>query len=506
MAALLRASVSGLGHVVLLLCLGLALTSMAPGSGRVAAAQDDDEDVAANAVLRIVHAVPGGPEIDVLIDGQPLAEAVPYGSATDYVPIAPGDHLLQVVPTGQPAESAVIEQELGAEPARAYIFVALGQLNEIEGRVFEVDLGDLEPGNARARVINATTDAGGVDLAVTGGDSLFDDIGFGDGADYADIAPGSYSFDLRGEDDRVIGTVPDILIEEARVYDIVALGQEADQTLNVLALVSIASPPCTEVLGLEGTSEDACVRVVHAAPGSGAVDVYVNDSPLITGLDFGTATEYVALPSGEGRAVRVTAAETPIEEAIIEVDIALEAGQAYEILATGEQDNLEVLTSGVDLRPVPEDQARFRVIHASPDAGGVDVAIEEGATLSEGIDFRGIAEYIAIDEGEYTIQVRVAGEQTVALSTELAVEPGTVYDVVAVGRLADETLALLVLTAPVPIREGAVATPGSDVTGAGTPAAAAATVEGLSTSTPEDEDAMAETVVGVDTGTATPAP
>jgi len=73
--------------------------------------------------------------------------------------LPPGGHTLQVVPAGEPPTAVFVEQELDAAPAAAYIFVVLGRLNAIEAKIFDVNLDEIEPGNARARVINASPDA-----------------------------------------------------------------------------------------------------------------------------------------------------------------------------------------------------------------------------------------------------------------------------------------------------------------------------------------------------------
>ena len=483
---------------VLLLTICLTMLGLAP---RIALAQDEGA-ITADATIRFVHGVNGGPEVDVLLDGQVLAEAVPYGAATDYIPIAPGDRVLQVVPTGQPADAAITEQELGVEAAGAYIFVALGPLNEVESRVLDVNLDEMTPGMARARLTNAAWDAGALDLSITGGDTLFTDVEFGDGSDYVDLSPGTYSVDLRGEEDRVLGTVADVAIEPARAYDLVAIGQLADESITLLTLLTTVDPTCAEALGITGTAEDACVRLTHAAPDSAGTDVYINDSLVAQNLEYGSATEFVAVPAGEGRVFKVTATSAPIEEAIIEADLTLDAGQAYEVLVTGNPDDLQLTVTGVDLRPVPEGQARLGVIHVSPDTGSIDLSFAEGPTLFEGIEFRGVSEYIAVDEGSYELQVHPAEDQMVILETELEVEAGTVYDVIAAGRTDTQTVELLVLTAPVPLQEGLVATPAGNM--ADTPSTAAGTVEAVATmEETDDEEAAAETVVAAES---TPAP
>ena len=105
-----------------------------------------------------------------------------------------------------------------------------------------------------------------------------------------------------------------------------------------------------------------------AAPDAPPVDVYLNDAQIAQGLTFGTATEYVTVPSGGDRGVRVAAEGTPAEEAIIDAGLDFDPGQAYEILVTGAGDDLEATITGTDLRPLAQGQARLRIIHAAPDA------------------------------------------------------------------------------------------------------------------------------------------
>ncbi len=455
MQALLRGSARFAALAIVALALVVALVPLPP---MPLAAQEVAE---ADATLRVVHASPGAPEVDVLLDGQPVLEGIASGTASEYVTISPEEHRIQVVPTGQTADAAVVDETLGAAPGRAYLLAVFGLLNEIGGDIYDVDLGEIEPGNARVRLLNLSPDAGDIDLLETGGDEWFGNVALGAVSDYRDVAPGSYSADLRGTDDRVLQTVTNLTFDDARVYDVVALEQLADDSLEVQSLVTTVSPGCAEVLGIEGSEFDACVRLVHAAPDSPPVDVYINDAQISQNLEFGTATEYAAVPSGGGRGVRVTATGAPIEEAIIDAGLDFDEGQAYEILVTGAADNLELTITGTDLRPVAAGQARVRVIHASPDAGVIDVGVEGSEeNLFAGVDFRNATGYIIVDAGDYPIEVRPGGEDmTVALQSDATFEEGITYDLVALGRPDDQTLTLLALMAPVAIQTGDIATP-----------------------------------------------
>ena len=63
-----------------------------------ARAQNDDE-TKTDASIRVVHASPGSPNVDVLVDGQAAVKDLAFGAATEYFSLPDGDHKIQVTPT-----------------------------------------------------------------------------------------------------------------------------------------------------------------------------------------------------------------------------------------------------------------------------------------------------------------------------------------------------------------------------------------------------------------------
>src|SRR5215213_2662718 len=186
----------------------MALIAVLPFLTLPAKAQDETAD--ADATVRVLHAAPGAPAVDVLVDGQPLLAGVAYGTASDYATLTSTEHRLQVVPTGETADAAVVDETIDTALGQAYILAVYGLLDEIGGDLYEVDLSEIEPGSARVRLINTAPDAGAIDLLETGGDEWFGDVDLGAASDYRDIAPGTYSADVRGEDDRSLLTVSEL--------------------------------------------------------------------------------------------------------------------------------------------------------------------------------------------------------------------------------------------------------------------------------------------------------
>jgi hypothetical protein len=447
----------GLAFLLVLALIG-ALIVVRPGHAGAQQANPDGS-------VRVIHASPGAPAVDVLVDGQPFVKNLVFGSATDYAPLPEGKYEVQIVPTGQAADNALTDKDVEVTSGNAYIIAVENPLNDIKTSLYEINLDALDYGKARVRVINDSPDAGKIDVVQRGGDQLFGGVDSGDTTDYKDIDAGTYSLDIR-KNDETLFSATDLAIKAGRAYDIFAIGQVADNSLALLLLETNVSRPCAEVLSLEGNAtESACVRIVHASPGSPAVDVYLNGSPIVQNLAFGTATDYVIAPAGDKTKIQITSTGASLDNAAVDKDVALDAGQAYEFVATGTMDELALTEAELDLTPLPEGQVRVRVVHASPDVGKVDVAIKEGPDLFTDVAFSDVTGYQIIDAGDDTLQVRKAGGNTIVVQSDATFKEGTVYDVIVVGRAEDQSLALLVLAAPATVRKGTVATPAE----AGTP-------------------------------------
>jgi len=196
--------------------------------------------------------------------------------------------------------------------------------------------------------------------------------------------------------------------------------------------VAIAAPA--------SASNHATVRVLHASPDAPAVDIYLDDAAVsaLTNVPFATLSDYLDVPSGDHN-VKVYATGTTTDP-VIDVDVTVAAGTAYTIAAT---DAVAAITPQVLVDdPAPDcDTAQVRVVHFSADAPAVDVA-PAGATPDEAViknlAYPDASDYVALPGGTYDLEVRPAGETTVALDLPgVAVEDCMAYSVFAIGSAAD---------------------------------------------------------------------
>lgn len=197
-------------------------------------------------------------------------------------------------------------------------------------------------------------------------------------------------------------------------------------------------------LGL-ALAQGALVRVAHLSPDAPAVDILVNGQRAITGLAFGQVTAYVPLPAAPVQVQVVPAGQDgPV---VLQAELDLRPGAYYTVAATGflQKIALQVyqdLLAGFFPRA---DQARIRVVHASPDAPAVDVAVKGGSVLIAGLAFPRASQYLTVPAGTYDLEVRAAGTSTVALALPgVKLEPGRTYTVFAIGSLQAGTLKVAV--------------------------------------------------------------
>ena len=212
-----------------------------------------------------------------------------------------------------------------------------------------------------------------------------------------------------------------------------SLRSAISRLLPAIALaVAIAAPA--------SASNHATVRVLHASPDAPAVDIYLDDAAVsaLTNVPFATLSDYLDVPSGDHN-VKVYATGTTTDP-VIDVDVTLAAGTAYTIAAT---DAVAAITPQVLVDdPAPDcDTAQVRVVHFSADAPAVDVA-PAGATPDEAViknlAYPDASDYVALPGGTYDLEVRPAGETTVALDLPgVAVEDCMAYSVFAIGSAAD---------------------------------------------------------------------
>lgn len=209
-------------------------------------------------------------------------------------------------------------------------------------------------------------------------------------------------------------------------------------------------------------AEMARVRVVHASPDAPAVDVYADGSKVLTNVAYKGSSDYLTVPAGAHNfKVFATGANPSSGTPVINADATLEAGKDYTVAAIGKLAQIKPLVLVDDNTAPAAAKAHVRVVHASPDAPAVDVAVKGGPVLFPNLAFGKDAGPLPVDAGTYDLEVRPAGTMTVALAVNgVQLQAGKIYTIFAVGLLngTPKLEALPIVNDPAPAPAAASAT------------------------------------------------
>lgn len=174
------------------------------------------------AKVRVLHAAPDAPMVDIYINDQKALERVNYYMLTPYNELPSGNYKIDIYPTGQTTRP-VLTEHVTIESDKSYTIAAAGKLNDLQLVIAE----DAEkvPTKAKARFWHLSPNAPTVDIAIKDGDVLFRNVSFTEATDYLELSPTSVDLEVRiaGTDDVVL-TLFNTSLKANQVYTIVALG------------------------------------------------------------------------------------------------------------------------------------------------------------------------------------------------------------------------------------------------------------------------------------------
>lgn len=175
------------------------LTLLLAAGALTAACSDDGDNTGpeGGARVRVVHASPDAPAVDVLLDDAEVLGGVPYLAASDYLDAPAGNRNLKVNAAG--TATTVINADLNLMDGTDYTVIAAGPVQSIEPLVLQDDNSAPAAGNARVRAIHGAPSAPAVDIYVTapgadlaGTTPLLTNVSFRDVADYLEVPAGDY--------------------------------------------------------------------------------------------------------------------------------------------------------------------------------------------------------------------------------------------------------------------------------------------------------------------------
>ena len=187
-----------------------------------------------SSLVRVFHAAPQAPNVDVYVNDQMVFSNLAFGDFTRYVYLDEGEYNVSVYLAGQ-KDRPVINQMVDVPSQQIFTIAATGNLDNL-GLLVIPDKVSKSPSQnySSVRVIHLSPHAPGVDILVDG-DTLFEDISFGEGTDYVDLNPGTYNVNVVLNTDKSVVLPLKVTLNPDKIYTIYIIGNPP--TLQALQVV-----------------------------------------------------------------------------------------------------------------------------------------------------------------------------------------------------------------------------------------------------------------------------
>lgn len=226
------------------------------------------------AMVRVLHASPDAPNVDVYLDDT-IVDAltnVPFGTISGYLDIPAGDHNVKVYATGT-TSGPVIDADVSLTAGQAYTIAATDAVASIDAQVIE-DSPSASCDTAQVRVVHFSADAPAVDVATAGAapaDAVVKDLSYPNATGYLDLPADTYDLEVRLAGSTTVALpLSGVTIEDCMSYSVFAVGSAADPAVGgnalqaVVAVDATASPsmPATDTIGAAETTTSSGIGIL----------------------------------------------------------------------------------------------------------------------------------------------------------------------------------------------------------------------------------------------------
>lgn len=179
--------------------------------------------------IRLFHAAPGAPEVDVYANGRLIGNRIAFGQFTDYITFAPGTYAIEAYAVGTHT-NPILRVNLPLAGNRAYTLALIGLLPQIGILPVEDEFEPLNPGRTNIRFANLSPNAPSLNLGLRGGPDLLTGVRYTEVSDYRSMLPGRYDFVVRPVNQPTIVTyVPNVRLLPRRNLTFYLVGMYGQQ-------------------------------------------------------------------------------------------------------------------------------------------------------------------------------------------------------------------------------------------------------------------------------------
>jgi hypothetical protein len=182
--------------------------------------------------LRVAHASPDAPSVDVTVDDETVLSDVSFGTVSDYLTLEAGTYNVTIAAADDP-DTVVFDDEVTLDARSVTTLAASGEIGEgaetsFEPVALEDDAFTPAENESAVRVAHLSPDAPTVDVTAENGSVvLAENVSFGTASDYVTVPEGDYTVEIREateDNDGSVVTTVDVSLEGETAYSALAVG------------------------------------------------------------------------------------------------------------------------------------------------------------------------------------------------------------------------------------------------------------------------------------------
>jgi hypothetical protein len=248
------AAIGGTAAMVLLLAGNVAAAGPAKLTA-VVATDNTGAPASGMAGIRVLHASPDAPAVDVYLDGAKAITGLAFGQMAPalatggYIDVAAGDHAVKVCATGSTTVCPIDVPKLTLADGHKYTIAATGPLASITPQVVD-DMATQATESAQVRVYHFSSDTPAVDVITTATPptKLVSNLAYPDASSYLTPAAGTITVKVcaaPGDTVCPLGPLP-LTVANGTTYSVFAIG-----SLEALLATPAPNPtqPPTDTIG-----------------------------------------------------------------------------------------------------------------------------------------------------------------------------------------------------------------------------------------------------------------
>lgn len=176
------------------------------------------------AYIRIMHASPNTPSVDIYLDGNPILKNAAYKGVSQYYPLMSGEHNLKVYSSGQ-SNNLIIDANITIPQNTISNIALVGIIPGIGFYPISEPIASQKFGRPCLRFVNLSPNSSALDMVLSDGTRVFDGVKYGGSTVYACLSAGTYNIQVRqAGTNNVMFTLPGVELTADNYYTIYTLG------------------------------------------------------------------------------------------------------------------------------------------------------------------------------------------------------------------------------------------------------------------------------------------